>query len=215
MKTIKLLLAAALVMIGTSASAQFTTSSRSQSTSSSKNINAGWNEFTFDLGYGQSYYIGHGDNDDEDVWGVSFNYGRGIHLNRSNGLTLRPGVGVLVGYKEADGYYDDVKTTLVSITPKVDFGYHFTFPNSSISLFPYVGLTTRVNVWGQTDYDDDTYDLFDPDEGDANRFQVGARFGFDAHFNSFVLGLTYEDDFTEFSEDIKIRDINLRLGWCF
>ena len=221
MKTVKFFLAVMLVMIGTSASAQFTSSPRSHA--SSKNVNSGWNEFTFDLGYGQTYYTGDHDIDSEDIWGVSFNYGRGIHLNRSNGLTLRPGTGVLVAYQNTDGHYDDVNTVVVSITPKVDFGYHFTFPNSSVSLFPYVGLTTRVNVWGQIDYNDETYDLFDSDEGDANRFQVGGRIGFDAHFNHFVLGFTYEQDFTKFSEynyrgfseDIKIRDINLRLGWCF
>lgn len=215
MKTLqRLFIVAMLTMVCNAASAQSA---------------SGWNEFTFDLGYGNSYDT-EDDDYNEDIWGFSFNYGRGIHLSSNNGLTLRPGAGILVGYQHVDGdryydsyydsyygYYDDYdkNTVCVSITSKLDFGYHVIFPGSSVSLFPYVGLTTRFNVWGQIDYDDETYDLFASDEGDANRVQVGGRIGFDAHFSRFVLGMTYEHDFSEFAENIKLWNVNLRLGWCF
>lgn len=194
MKQLRLWLAALLVIASVPASAQL--------------YNAGWNEFSFDLSYGQVYATKGGGN--QDLGAVAFNYARGIHLTRSNGLTLRPGVGVLVGYADVwDG------ATFVSLTPKVDFGYHFTFPNSKVSLFPYIGLTTRINTWGEIKYDDETLDLFDKDEGGANRFQVGGRVGFDVHFNRFVLGLTYEHDFSEFADYAKVWNLNLKLGWCF
>jgi len=207
MKKINFFLAAALMMVGTSANAQFVQGSNS---SSSNRYNAGWNEFTFDLGYGK-LYADEGDGD-ADLGTVAFNYARGIHLTRSNGLTLRPGAGLLVGYADI---YDGA--TFVSLTPKVDFGYHFTFPSSSVSLFPYVGITTRINLWGQIqdDYDDETYDMFDEDEGGGKRFQAGLRIGFDAHFNRFVLGMTYENDLTEFGDNVKLWQLNLKLGWCF
>lgn len=177
-----------------------------------KYYNAGWNEFTFDLGSGKIYYTGKGDAADEDAYFFSFNYARGIHLSRDNGFTMRPGIGILVGSLD-----DDSNPIFTSITPKIDFGYHVTWPNSSISIFPYIGLTTRINVWGQyeDDYYDETYDLFDSDEGDADRFQIGARIGLDAHFNKFVLGLTYDNDISEFADKLKIWTINLKLGWCF
>lgn len=213
MKNFKSLLAAVLIAVSSSASAQFI---QNGNKNNSNSYNAGWNEFTFDLGYGNSYYTEDGDYN-EDIGLFAFNYAHGIHLTRTNGLTLRPSVGVLVGYLSEDDYYynKDMTTVFVSLTPKVDFGYHFIFPNSSISIFPYIGLTTRINTWGQIDIDGDTYDLFDEDEGDANRFQVGGRIGCDAHFNKFVLGLTYEHDFSNFSDDVRIWHLNLKLGWCF
>lgn len=103
----------------------------------------------------------------------------------------------------------------VSVTPKLDFGYHVVWPNSSVSIFPYIGITTRINAWGEGSYDGKTWDIFDEDEGGSERFQVGGRIGFDAHFNKFLLGFTYENDFSEISENVKIRSINLKLGWCF
>lgn len=207
MRRLKSLLAAVLIMVSSSASAQFI---QNNSSSSGINYDSGWNEFTFDLGYGNTYYTE--DNDyNEDMWGFAFNYGRGIHLAQSNGITLRPNVGILIGYQDVS----DINVTWVSLTPKIDFGYHFIFPGSSISIFPYIGLTTRINTWGQIDDDGDTYDLFDDDEGEANRFQIGGRTGFDVHFNRFILGFTYEQDFSEFTDDVKCWQLNLKLGWCF
>lgn len=122
-----------------------------------------------------------------------------------------------MGYQhEYDYYFDsDITTVFVSLTPKIDFGYHFIFPNSSISIFPYIGLTTRFNIWGQIEIDDETYDLFDDDEGDYSRIQIGSRIGVDAHFNKFVLGLAYEHDSSEIDGGFKLWFLNLKLGWCF
>lgn len=197
MKNFRFMLLTALMMICATANAQ--------------SYNAGWNEFTFDIGYGNTYYDGSGSSSHEDITTLSFNYARGIHLTRSNGLTLRPGVGILYGYQDANG----AETNFLSVTPKVDFGYHVVWPNSSISIFPYVGLTTRINAWGEIDYNGHKYDLFDSDEGNANRFQVGGRIGFDVHFNKFVLGLTYEHDFSEITEDVKMWTCNVKIGWTF
>lgn len=199
MRRLKSLLAAVLIMVSSSASAQFI---QNNSSSSGINYDSGWNEFTFDLGVGNIYnteYSGY----DGTIYGFSFNYARGIHLNRSNGLTLRPSAGIFGAYQDS---YD---INFSSLTLKVDFGYHFIFPNSSISLFPYIGLTTRTNVWGQKDDED----LFD--DWGVNRFQIGGRSGFDAHFRKFILGLTYERDFSEFDTNVKIWYVNLKLGWCF
>lgn len=50
---------------------------------SAQSYNAGWNEFTFDLGYGKTYYTGSGNSSDEDIYGLAFNYARGISYYQS------------------------------------------------------------------------------------------------------------------------------------
>lgn len=188
---------------------------QSDSYDGGERYNAGWNEFTFDIGYGYTYESGSYDN--EDIATVSVNYARGIHLNRSNGLTLRPVTGVFYGYQDKKinkihDYSYDRKKYFFSITQKLDIGYHVVWPNSFISIFPYAGVTTRINVWGEIDRNGKKDDLFG---SYYNYFQVGGRVGFDVHFKKFLLGVTYEYDFSDFYDDAKIGTANLKLGWCF
>lgn len=211
MKSIRFLLAIMLFMVGTVANAQVATRGHA---ADNQRYNAGWNEFSFGLSDGNLYESGDF-GDGLDLYGLSFNYGRGIHLSRSNGLTLRPSIGLYTSYLDQTGIFDSLELYFVSLTPKVDFGYHFVFPNSVISLYPYMGIAMRFNTWGKLDAGFGRINFFDSNEGDANRIQAGLRTGIDAHFNRFVLGMSMEGDLTEFIGDLRIFSLNLKLGWTF
>lgn len=211
MKNIRFLLATTLIMVGTAANAQQATRGNA---ADNQRCDAGWNEFSFGLSDGTLYESGDF-GDGLDIYGLSFNYGRGVHLSRSNGLTLRPSIGVYASYFDQTGFYDSLEMYFVSLTPKVDLGYHFQFPHSVISLYPYVGIAMRLNMWGKLDTDYGKIDLFDDNEGNANRIQAGLRTGIDAHFKRFVLGINMEGDLTKFMSNLRIFSLNLKLGWTF
>lgn len=211
MKNIRFLLASALFWVGMTVNAQQTAQGNA---ADNQRYNAGWNEFYFNLSDGNLYESGDF-GDGYDLFGLSFNYGRGIHLSRSNGLTLRPSIGVNVSYLDQTWGFESCEMYFVSLTPKVDFGYHITFPHSVISLYPYAGIAMRINACGELDMGNGDIDLFASDEGNANRFQVGLRTGFDAHFKRFVIGTSVEGDLTKFVGPLRIFSINLKLGWAF
>lgn len=209
-----LFLTIAAVLIATAASAQIV-SSTSRSISEVKTVSRGWNELNFGADFG-SFDVDDGDG--VNFTTLSLGWAKAIQVSNATPLFLRPGVALQYSFWSDDYDEEEISGKWLSIAPTLDFGYLFT-PNSSISIFPYAGVTTRFNVWGEEKYtyrdEEETYNLFDSDEGDCKRFQIGWRIGCDFHFSSFILGVGYGMDFNEFAEDTKISSLNVKAGIKF
>lgn len=234
MKKIKLLVAAALLAVGTTASAQFS-NSRARS---ARNVSTkGWS--TFYVQYNPiKAKIDVKDADDMSFNGFSVGYNKAFSVSKSIPLFVEAGIGlqyasykddVLYGY-DADTYEEveaERKITMFAAKVPVSLMYQWNIPSSKVALIPFLGITMRYNFSAKgnnsnDDYDvDEDFDLFDKDDmGDDdatwNRFQLGWQIGVNARINSsFLLGVSYGTDFSEIAEKTKIQTTSVTLGYCF
>lgn len=209
MKSIKLLVAAVMLAVGTSASAQFTNTSNGGSSTVANTD--GWS--TFYVQYNPiSLDI---DGEEEDFTGFTIGMNKAFSISNSSPLFLETGVGLQYAtYDE-----NDLKINLFSAKVPLNFIYNWQLPNSSISIAPYAGAMLRFNISGKAEYDDEDLDLFDEDEmyGDEwKRFQIGWQIGVNARFNDkFLVGVSYGGDFSEIAEETKVKTTSITLGYCF
>lgn len=236
MRKIKLLAAAALLAVGTSASAQFSnSSSRSARTVSTD----GWS--TIYVQYNPvSLAFDDDDYDDVSFNGFSFGYNHAFSVSKSIPLFVEAGVGLqyatwsddvtLYGYDEYGDFIEadgEQKINLFSLKVPVSLMYKWDIPSSKVSLIPFLGVTMRYNLSGKRndtadDYDyDEDLNLFDEDDmGDKDytwkRFQLGWQIGVNARIsNSFLLGVSYGTDFSEIVKDGKLKTTSVTVGYCF
>ena len=177
---------------------------------------SGWS--TFGIEYLPSTW--NGDGDSESFNGLALNWTRASSLSQSQPLFLEWGIGAQWSfYSDSEGS-TDIDINYVSLKVPINFIYDFQIPNSTINLDPYIGIRLRGNIWGEEKIEsyryDESYNLFDSDEGDCNRFQVGWRIGLKVRFNnSFYLGIGYGTDFNEWADDVKINEASISLGLVF
>lgn len=209
----KMILMATMALLGLNAQAQIVSSRSSMTTRQvidEPKTYKGWN--TFGIEYLPSNFSADGHS--ESFSGFAFNYSKAISLTQTAPLYLEWGLGA----QYSSWSEDDEKIHFASVKVPLNLVYDFEIPNTSINLDPYVGVRFRGNVWGELkdDYYDESYDLFDSDEGDCKRFQLGMQFGVKARFNnSFFIGVGYGFDFNEFSDDVKINELSISLGLAF
>ena len=216
----KMFFMALMVFVGLQAQAQIVSSRSSMTTrqviEEHKNY-TGWS--TFGLEYLPSKMVpDHGDS--ESYNGFAINYTQALSLTQSAPLFFEWGIGAQWSHwSDSEDRYEQ-SFNFVSMKVPFNLIYDYQLPNSSINIDPYVGLQLRGNVWGEGKeeyYDDsDTWDLFDDDEGECKRFQLGWQIGAKVRFNnSFFVGVAYGSDFSEFAEDTKISEFKLSLGLVF
>lgn len=212
MKNLKKIVVAALLAVSASASAQFTNSSSSSASSTSTE---GWNTFGFEY-LPSSFSPKHGDS--QSFTGLAITYTNANSLTKTIPLFFEWGIGAQYSHYSKN----DFSINYVSLKVPLNLVYDYEIPGTSINLDPFIGLKLRGNVWGEgtedDDYygDDNSYDLFDKDEGDWNRFQIGWNIGLKARFNNkFFVGLSYGSDFSEMADDMKINEASISLGLVF
>lgn len=217
MKGFKLILAAGLLAVSATASAQF--SNAGSSSSSSSVTPDGWS--TLWLQWNPSTLkIDDDDVDNQSFTGFSVGYSRAFGVSKSIPIFVEPGIGLqysfhsedLLDEVESDDYVDEFKQkyNVFSIKVPVNFIYDWQIPNSTVSLMPFVGLNFRYNLSGKRKYDweltddapsrmedyfeeyyDEDANLFD--KGDMGKeyvwkhFQVGWHIGVKARFGKSFL----------------------------
>ena len=201
MKKITLMLAIAMMAIATTASAQFVSGgTRSSMVADTDNYSR------LELGYSPVTVL-----EELDLTGLSLGWTKGISLTQ--GLPLFLEVGANVMYSFGEKY--DIETSLLSLNVPVTVAWKFS-PTESISLIPHAGLNLRGHILGTMSYDGEDLDLFDSDEGDGKRFNVGGTVGLAANFNKFMVGLGYTFDFNEtWKEADKINYLTISIGLKF
>ena len=201
MKKITLMLAIAMMAIATTASAQFVSGgTRSSMVADTDNYSR------LELGYSPVTVL-----EELDLTGLSLGWTKGISLTQDLPLFLEVGANVMYSFGEKY----DIETSLPSLNVPVTVAWKFS-PTESISLIPHAGLNLRGHILGTMSYDGEDLDLFDSDEGDGKRFNVGGTVGFAASFNKFMVGLGYTFDFNEtWKEADKINYLTISIGLKF
>lgn len=207
----KIIIMAAMAIVGIHAQAQIVSSRSAMTTrqvvDEPKSYN-GWS--TFGVEYLPSSWSGDGDS--ESFSAFALNYSSATSLTSSIPLFLEWGLGAQYSSKSID----DNKIHYASLKVPVNVIYDFQIPNTKINIDPYLGIKFRGNVWGEyKDYEDESYNLFG-DDLEWKRFQVGFNIGVKARFNnSFFIGIAYGSDFNEIAEDIKVNELSISAGLVF
>lgn len=201
MKKITLMLAIAMMAIATTASAQFVSGgTRSSMVADTDNYSR------LELGYSPVTVL-----EELDLTGLSLGWTKGISLTQDLPLFLEVGANVMYSFGEKY----DIETSLLSLNVPVTVAWKFS-PTESISLIPHAGLNLRGHILGTMSYDGEDLDLFDSDEGDGKRFNVGGTVGLAANFNKFMVGLGYTFDFNETWEKTdKLNYLTISIGLKF
>lgn len=122
----------------------------------------------------------------------------------------------------------DVSFKMLSFNLTPGLAYAFEIPNSKVKIMPKAGLNLRFSIGGlqktETTYGGITksrkVNVFnEKDMGkDAmwNWFNFGGLIGVDAIFSDrYVLGASYQMDFTNIATKTSVNQINITLGYCF
>lgn len=104
-------------------------------------------------------------------------------------------------------------TTLISAIIPVNVTY--TFDIDKIKLIPFAGLNLTAHILGKDSYDGESIDLFNKDEGNCNRFQVGAQFGAKAIYEKYIFGISYQPSITKFTDSTNLNILKVSVGIIF
>ena len=178
MRKIKLLAVAALLAVGTSASAQFTnTSSKSARTASTD----GWS--TIYVQYNPTKIgIDQKGADDMSLNAFSIGYNKAFSISKSLPFFVEAGIGLQYMFKTDEEPYEDYpevndrniqptadKYNVFSAKIPVSLAYCWSIPNSKVALIPFAGIDFRINISGKvkTEYEmgEDVEDYYEGNEG--------------------------------------------------
>lgn len=201
MKKITLMLAVAMMAIATTASAQFVNGgSRSSMVADTENYSR------LELGYSPVTVL-----EELDLTGLSLGWTKGISLTQGLPLFLEVGANVMYGFGESY----DIETSILSLNVPVTVAWKFSL-TEAISLVPHAGLNLRGHLLGKMSYDGEDLNLFDSEEGDGKRFNVGGTVGVAANFKKFTVGLGYTFDLNEtWEETDKLNYLTVSVGLNF
>ena len=223
MKSTKLFVAAVMLAVCTSASAQFMNTSSSITSVGSNSSADAYNVLYFEYDpMTLKFDVDNSEDMDFTSFGIGFTHGTSISANHP--LFLETGLALnLTNWSDSD---DDVdySVKLFSAKVPVNFVYKYNIPNSEFSLAPYAGLSLRYNFSGTLKGEyyngEKKVDLFDKKDMDSNsatwkRFQIGWQIGCKLVYNKAIFGLSYGSDFSEIMKKGKFSTTSLSLGFLF
>lgn len=236
MKAVKYFLTAALAVLATGASAQFTNGGSSSSSNSGlvkdctpyNRLYVSYNPQIFDLAT----------LDDLNLTGFTAGYTHGISVSSNWPVFVELGARLSYSFKNEDitgsNYFTDYtnkkigqeKYRYMNVAIPVSMAYKLTMPNGKLSITPYLGLTFKYNIKGtiKNDYyeeyniENTETDLFDEDDMGDNkydRFQVGWQIGAGLSYNAFYVGLHYGSDFGHIGTAVSTSNWGVSIGANF
>ena len=220
MKKIKLFMAAALLAVCGTASAQFSNTSKSGGSGTGV---TDWNAISFEFAPSNFTYD-YDDADDQSFTGLSLSWTHGFAVSKSAPIFIETGLGVQYSFFKEDFEDDEsVKFNMFSLKVPVSFGYQFDLADGKIALAPYAGIDLRYNLSGEMKCDlgewSSKLDLFDKKDmgGDAwKRFQIGWHIGAKCTFSQkYTLGIAYGADFSEIAKKTKTNAFRISAGIRF
>lgn len=175
MKKIKLLVAAALLAVGTTASAQFSNSS-SRGARASKASSKGWSTF-----YVQwnpvTIAVDKKGADDLSANAFSVGYNKAFGIVKGTPLFIEAGIALQYMFMTNEEPYEDQeevseygwqvtgdKYSVLSAKVPVSLAYCWNIPNSRVSLVPFAGVDFRFNLMGKLKKQFEVGSEFDGDE---------------------------------------------------
>lgn len=210
------IMAACLVAMATTASAQFMGGGSASSSSSSDgegytSIRLHYNNFEIEPKNG-SY-------DAVPSFGISLV--KGWAISQDMPLFLETGVGA--SYTTGELFKDkDLglkwEYSAISAEIPVNIGYKFQI-NDEFAIMPFVGVSARYNITGKAEgkpYDEGGYNNENAKaEDDVKKFQFGWQIGARAMYNQFSVGVSYGADFNEIADDSKAKSLIISVGYNF
>ncbi|MDO4929794.1 MAG: outer membrane beta-barrel protein [Bacteroidales bacterium] len=221
MKAMKYFLTAALAVLATGASAQFTNGGSGSASSSG---------LVKDCTPYNRLYVSYNPQTIEeiDLTGFTVGYTHGISVSESWPVFVELGARLNYSFKNEDmeSGYGEWKYKYMNVAVPVNVAYKLTMPNGKLSITPYLGLTFKYNIKAtcKNDYEDNSYledyetDYFDKDDmGDDKwkRFQVGWQIGAGLSYNALYVGLHYGSDFGEITDEVNTSNWGLTVGVNF
>lgn len=220
MRKMKLFIAAAMLAVCGTASAQFSNSSKSGGSGTGV---TDWNAISFEYAPGNFTYD-YEDAKDQSFTGLSLSYTHGFAVSKSAPIFIETGLGVQYSFYKEDFEDDEsAKLNIFSLKVPVSFGYQFDLADGKIALAPYAGIDLRYNLSGKLKYESDDWsykaDLFDKDEMDGDewkRFQIGWHIGAKCTFSQkYTVGIAYGADFSEIAKKAKTNAFRISAGIRF
>ncbi|MCR5362030.1 MAG: outer membrane beta-barrel protein [Bacteroidales bacterium] len=221
MKKIKFSLMAALMLISTMASAQFSNSKSSGH--STANIFSGSSVDDYkrvQVSFVAAKMSFGGETADDATKGINAGilWGKGILDNVP--LAVEYGANITwTRYSDEEEYWGtktETKENFMNIAIPVNLAYHFSV-NDDVSVIPHAGLNMRVNVLAKStaEVDGEKEETNWFDDSDAKRFQLGANLGIGVTYQKYYLGYQFQADFMEFAEETKWRTNYITVGINF
>ena len=224
MKRFQLFLTASLLLIATTASAQFSNTGASSSKSKSgSGLNMNTDPYTrIFVGYSpleltqKASMPSREQEDDFKFKGITAGFVHGISL--SNKLPFFVELGANLQYsarkdeESGESYYDawswEEKYWFLSMNVPVNLSYKFTFADNKFGITPFIGLNFRANFTGEYNQTEEegrwvdscTRKLFDDSQDEMsisawNHFQMGLNVGINLNYKNLSLGVQYTTDF--------------------
>ncbi len=219
MKTIKYLLSAAMLVVATSASAQFASgggfSAGSADTEDYSRLKISYARGT--PSYDSSHSI---DADAANGFAVEYDYGMNIMPNVPLFLEYGANVTFLMHSEEESGY--ESKNKMLFATIPVNVVYKFAITDD-FGIEPHVGLGFRFNILGKgtVSYGGSEADINYFDEDDMgedytwNRFQLCGQAGLGLTYTQWYLGWEYSWNFMELAKKQKLNTQYISIGYTF
>ena len=236
-------LVAMLMMISTSAFAQFANAGASKFTSAADTD--GWQGVTASYNIGALSYDFDGAKD-TDFNGFSISYVKAFSISKSLPLFVEAGLGITYASGEEkwgdfgsfDDDYDDwydydwygydyddfevkMEYTYLGVTVPVNLAYKYTL-NEEIQIIPFTGVYLRAGVISKAKVESEDYDLFDDNEAKQiglsdswNRFQFGWQIGAKVAYKQFTAGISYGTDLNEIAKKTKMNNLSISVGYNF
>lgn len=237
---VKFFISAVMLLVATSASAQFQTGSSSSAATASNEED--YNAIYFQYNPQTQKVDINGADDESGFKGIALGWKKGFKLMQSHPLFLEAGLAFQYTFysdEASDVEHESQYTYGESIETKFNMGtlsvplnltYRYAIPNSTISIAPYAGLTLKGNLWAKqtqtfteysgkkVDSEEEKCDYFDKDDmggsdNTANRLQVAWQIGVNVNFPKFYLGIGYGSDLGDFTKKCTFSTTYLTAGF--
>ncbi len=161
----------------------------------------------------------------------SFPISKKLPLYLETGASLLWAAGDLYDHGEAEEDYlsiDKGSVNMVSLMVPVNIGYKYVI-DDNFSVFPYAGAYLKLNIAGKfkqelyeinagvvSDNESSNIDMFDKDEGDGDRFQVGLQIGTTLNYkDTYNVGISYGFDLNEVMKNVDSNKFAITFGYNF
>lgn len=169
MKSLKFLVAAAMMMASATGFAQFANSGAASSSSNNGYVASSYDRFG--VSYNSYKYTFDKENaDDLGMTGIGAEWIHGFGLSSTTPIYIESGLKFIYAFKSdpqddikvgGKSYECKIKYTMMNIAVPINLAYRFTLPgNSDVSITPFTGITLKYNIAlkSKKTADDDYYD---------------------------------------------------------
>ena len=171
------------------------------------------------------------DKDEMELLSLAWTQSRAILQNLP--LYVEYGLGLQYSFKAdsqkiEDEYSYNCKFLLNALSIKVPVGimYRLQIPQTGVAIMPYAGFDFgcyalgkyKVEVSYEGETDGEEVDMFNEEEGGANRFICDWHIGAKLAFNKFFVGVAYEGPIAKLYDEeieIKMSQVNISVGINF